>query len=127
MDADVVEARPPTSSVDRLRFIRADGARLAPFGDGTVESISSLHAVEHFGLGRYGDPIDPNACHDAMRSFVRVLKPGGWLYFSVPIGSERLEFNAQRVFAPHTMIKSLNDLDMRSFSAVDDQGDLVTD
>jgi hypothetical protein len=24
------------------------------------DSISSLHAIEHFGLGRYGDTIDVN-------------------------------------------------------------------
>jgi hypothetical protein len=35
---------------------------LTPYGstpDGYCDSLSCLHALEHFGLGRYGDPIDP--------------------------------------------------------------------
>jgi hypothetical protein len=87
-----------------------------------VESLSCLHAAEHFGLGRYTDPIDPDACFKAMAAIQRVLRPGGHLYFSVPVGAERLEFNAQRVFDPVTVQVTFNRLQLVSFAAVDDAG-----
>ncbi|HHY1437048.1 TPA: DUF268 domain-containing protein [Campylobacter jejuni] len=74
--------------------------------DNSVDSLSALCSVEHFGLRRYGDPIEPDAWEKALRSFQRVLKIGGKLYFSVPIGNEnRVCFNAHRVFKPETIIE----------------------
>ena len=58
-----------------------------------------------------------------MREFERVLRPGGKLYFSVPVGRERVEFNAHRVFAPRTVVSAFSKLALTSFSAVDDRGD----
>ena len=57
----------------------------------------------------------------------RVLAPGGRLYFSVPIGAERIEFNAQRVFAPQTILQTFAEhrLRLAAFSAVDDRGLLM--
>jgi SAM-dependent methyltransferase len=122
MDVQVVDIRPLTSDVRGLSFVQDDGARLDGIADGSVDSLSSLHAVEHFGLGRYGDPVDPDACFQAMESLARVLAPAGRLYFSVPIGRERVEFNAHRVFAPSTVLRSMPGLELVSFSAVDDAG-----
>jgi len=125
MPVTVVDIRPLSSNVPGLTFIQDDGTTLKSIPDNSIESLSSLHAVEHFGLGRYGDPVDPDACFKAMSALARVLKPGGRLYFSVPIGRERLEFNAQRVFSPRTIwwvFKKKLGLDIVSFSAVDDDG-----
>jgi hypothetical protein len=127
MDVEVVDIRPLPSPVPGLTFVQADGAKLETLPDDSVESLSSLHAVEHFGLGRYGDPVDPQACFSAMRSLARVLQPGGHLFFSVPIGVERVEFNAHRVFAPETVLRSFPSLSLKSFSAVDDGGKLHVD
>ena len=55
-----------------------------------------------------------------MRALARVLKPGGKLYFSVPIGIERVAFNAHRVFAPSTIRETFAELELVSFAAVDD-------
>lgn len=126
MPVAVIDVRPLQSSVSGLSFVQEDATSLSTIGTDTVESLSSLHAVEHFGLGRYGDPLDPSACFSAMASFKRVLRPGGRLYFSVPIGIERLEFNAQRVFAPDTILRAFAGLDLVSFAAVDDRGSLDT-
>ena len=95
---------------------------MADFADNSLESISSLHAVEHFGLGRYGDTVDPEACFDAMRAIQRVLKPGGRLYFSVPIGTQKVYFNSHRVFNPYTILEVFNDLQLLTFSVIDDKG-----
>ncbi len=122
MPCTVIDIRPLKSAVPGLTFIQDDATHMAGFHNNSVESLSSLHAVEHFGLGRYGDPIDPDACFKAMRAFARVLQPGGRLYISAPIGRERVEFNAHRVFAPQTILESFSTLRLVSFAAVDDRG-----
>jgi hypothetical protein len=124
MPVTVVDIRPLKSDIARLSFIQDDATSLRSFADDSVDSLSSLHAVEHFGLGRYGDPVDPGASFRMMRGLARVLKPGGRLYFSVPVGRERLEFNAHRVFSPHTVIDAVAPLRLVSFAAVDDAGNL---
>jgi len=125
MPVDVVDVRPLRGNVAGLNFVQSDGATLASFPDNSVESLSSLHAVEHFGLGRYGDPVDPDACFRAMNNLARILRPDGHLYFSVPIGKERVEFNAQRVFSPQTILAHFGALKLLSFCAVDAKGDFV--
>jgi SAM-dependent methyltransferase len=62
-----------------------------------------------------------------MHSLERVLKPGGRLYFSVPMGRERVEFNAHRVFASSTIVNTFTRLSLLSFSLVDDDGALHED
>lgn len=119
---EVVDVRPLVSNVAGLKFIKDDATLLANFGDNSLESISTLHAAEHFGLGRYGDPVDPDAHVKFMNSLVRVLKPGGRLYFSVPTGRERLEFNAHRILSPNTVVAGLAGLELISFSLVNDNG-----
>jgi SAM-dependent methyltransferase len=125
MPVTVVDVRPLTSEVQGLSFVQEDAAALRTFADESIESLSSLHAVEHFGLGRYGDPVDPSAPSRMMRTLSRVLKPGGRLYFSVPVGRERLEFNAHRVFAPRSVMEAFPALQLVSFAAISDEGELL--
>jgi hypothetical protein len=122
MPVIVMDIRPLASNVPGLKFVQADATNLLGVSDDSVASLSSLHATEHFGLGRYADPIDPEACFKAMAAMQRVLRPGGRLYFSVPVGFERLEFNAQRVFDPRTILTTFHGLQLVSFAAVDDAG-----
>ncbi len=127
MPVTVIDIRLIQSKVPGLTFTQADATSLAGIASETVDSISSLHAAEHFGLGRYSDPVDPQACFQFMHRLERVLKPGGRLYFSVPIGWERVEFNANRVFASSTIVKAFPRLSLLSFSLVDDAGALHED
>jgi SAM-dependent methyltransferase len=122
MPVTVMDVRALPSLVDGLTFVQSDASNLKHFGSSGLESVSSLHAIEHFGLGRYGDPVNPDAPFEAMRALVSVLGPGGILYLAVPIGVERLEFNAHRVFAPSTILQALAGLRLVSFSAIDDEG-----
>ena len=121
MSVTVVDIRPLPMAVEGLTLVVADAKTLDGVPSASVTSLSSLHAIEHFGLGRYGDPVDPAACFVAMHSLARVLAPGGRLYFAVPIGVERLVFNAHRVFAPETVLSTFAELDLISFAAVDDR------
>ena len=126
MPVTVVDVRPLTSEVPGLNFLQSDGANLSAIETESVLSLSCLHAIEHFGLGRYGDEINPEGPFLAMKEFARVLRPGGRLYLSTPIGRERVQFNAHRVFSPNTILSECP-LDLVSFAAVDDDGRLQLD
>ena len=127
MPITAIDIRPMESNIRGLTFLQDDAAELANLADNSVHSLSTLHVAEHFGLGRYTDPIDPHACFRFMASLQRVLAPGGRLYFSVPVGRERVEFNAHRVFAPQTILTSFSNLQLISFSFVGDDGNLYED
>jgi hypothetical protein len=49
MPVSVMDIRPLTSNVPGLTFVQADAINLLGISDGSVESLSSLHATEHFG------------------------------------------------------------------------------
>jgi hypothetical protein len=127
MPVTAVDIRPLESNVRGLTFVQDDATELSRFESDSVASLSTLHAAEHFGLGRYSDPIDPDACFKFMNALQRVLAPGGRLYFSVPVGRERVEFNAHRVFAVQTILDAFSGLRLVSFSFVGDEGDLHED
>lgn len=46
----------------------------------------SLSSFDHDGLGRYGDPINPNGDLVAMEMVKNVTKEDGLLFLTVPIG-----------------------------------------
>ena len=100
----------------------AGNAAILPFQDDSLVSLSSLHVIEHVGLGRYGDPLDPEGTRRAAGELERVLQPGGRLFLSVPVGRERVCFNAHRVHAPRTIQSFLPSLRLHSFALVDDAG-----
>lgn len=120
MDVHMIDIRPLSADVEGLQFIQADATDLAPIKDQTMDSVSSLHAAEHFGLGRYGDSIDPDGHLKFMSNLQRVLQPGGRLYFSVPVGRERIEFNAHRVLSPETVLNAFDGLELVSLDGVVD-------
>jgi len=94
----MIDIRPIELELQNLYFKSGSILNL-PFEDNSIESLSSLCVVEHIGLGRYGDPIDPWGSEKAIQELTRVLKPGGNLYFSVPVDQEcRVYFNAHRAF-----------------------------
>ena len=99
----MVDLRPLPVKLDTLRFL--EGSILAlPFADHSVASVSSLCVVEHIGLGRYGDPLDPEGSVKALQELKRIVQPGGDLYVSVPIDDvDRIYFNAHRAFAETTL------------------------
>lgn len=112
----LIDVRPLDISVPGLHFIQADATMLEGIEDDSLESLSALCSLEHFGLGRYGDPIDPESFFKAMSSIARVMKPGGLCYIAVPIGYEHVEYNAHRVFYAQTVVDAAKPLVLKSFS-----------
>jgi hypothetical protein len=121
MEVTMIDIRPLNVKVEGLNFKQGNATDLSNIKDGTIESLSCLHALEHFGLGRYGDPVNPNAYIKALQEMQRVIKPEGVLYLSVPIGDEeRVCFNAHRVFDPLTIINNLKDMKLLEFAFIKD-------
>ena len=116
INVNVIDIRPFDFEADNLYTIVGDATYLDHIPDDSVESISALCSLEHFGLGRYGDPIDPEACFKCFDNIQKKIKQGGKLYISVPIGRERVEFNAHRVFFASTILESFSQMKLIEFS-----------
>lgn len=123
---DVADIRALVSKVPNLNYVQANMMEDVPVSMvGKYDSVSCLHALEHFGLGRYGDPLDAAGHLKGLYQLQRTLKNGGRLYLSVPIGTQRIEFNAHRVFAIKSVMKMVGKyFSLDSFHYVDDVGDL---
>lgn len=116
----MLDIRPLAIKLDNLEFLQTDATNMVNIATNSIQSLSSLHAVEHFGLGRYGDPIDPEGYVKTINEMTRILKPGGFLLFSVPVGKQALEFNAHRIFDPVFVRKLFSKLSLIEFSYIDD-------
>lgn len=113
---EVFDVRSVSTHIPGVVFKQADlmsRDSLPKFENGYCDSLSCLHAIEHFGLGRYGDPIDPKGYEQGIANMALLLKPEGVFYLSTPIGCERVEFNANRVFDPRNLIRLANSHGLR--------------
>lgn len=127
-EIEVMDLR-PLSPVRNVTFTQRDIMSENPAHDGYTDSLSCLHAAEHFGLGRYGDPVDYDGHRKGFAQLSRMVLPGGRFYFSVPIGEDqRIEFDAHRVFSVPYLLDMVSEVfDVLSFAYIDDAGDLKTD
>lgn len=115
-NVDLIDIRPLDREVDGLQFTHSDATNLDSINDNSIESLSALCSLEHFGLGRYGDEIDPDACFKCFNAISRKVKSGGNIYLSVPVGKEHIEFNAHRVFCASTIVDSFPQFDLKEYS-----------
>lgn len=126
VETTFVDYRPLKASLSGLTSIAGNILDL-PFADNSVNSLSCLHVIEHIGLGRYGDPIDPQGSVKAARELQRIVSSGGRLFLSLPIGRERICFNAHRVHDPDTVLEMFPQMKLIQFSYVDDAGNYHED
>lgn len=126
---EVIDIRPLSRTIPNIKFIQTDIMKTIPNHlSGHCDSLSCLHALEHFGLGRYGDPVICDGHIVGLNNIYSILKQGGKLYLSTPIGPQRIEFNAHRVFSVSYLLENLkNKYTLDCFSYIDDQGDLHED
>jgi hypothetical protein len=119
--------RPAEISLSNLESGQADICAL-PFSNGSIRSLSCMHVVEHVGLGRYGDPLDPEGDLKAMAELKRVLAPGGDLLFVVPVGKPRIQYNAHRIYSYDQVRGAFAGFELKEFSLIPDDranGDLI--
>lgn len=116
----MLDIRPLSMQIQNLQFQQTNCMDMNQISDGSIASLSSFHAIEHFGLGRYGDPIDPLGHQKAIAEMKRIICDDGSIYFSVPIGMQRIEFNAHRIFDPLEIIRLFEGFELVEFSAIDD-------
>lgn len=125
-DIEVIDIRPlRIAAHEQIKFVQGNLMEPDPSLLEACDSLSCLHALEHFGLGRYGDPIDPDGHLKGFNNLYRMLKKNGVLYISFPIGESGVHFNAHRVFDPREILEwAKNKFELLRFDYVDDAGDL---
>lgn len=124
-EIEVFDIRPLQEEIPNVIFHQLDLMNVDNLEIEKVDSISCLHALEHFGLGRYGDPICFEGYLVGFKNITKLLEPGGKFYFSVPLGEQRIEFHAHRVFSLACLVRLVSDdFDIDSFSYIDDENTL---
>ncbi len=119
VNCTLIDIRPFPVKVEGLDFIQADATNLESLKDNSLDSISSLHAIEHFGLGRYGDDIDPFAWKKVFNAISRKMKRGAFFYLGLPVGNKnKVIYNAHRIFEPATVVHALPYLELESFAYI---------
>ena len=70
----------------------------------TFDYIFTYSSLEHSGLGRYGDPLNPWGDIMAVAEAWCVAKPGARLAIGLPTsvsaGYDHIQFNANRIYGP---------------------------
>ena len=73
-----------------------------------ADAVVSYSSIEHSGLGRYGDELDPDADADAMAQAWCMLRPGGLAFIGLPmtcVDAGMIEFNAHRIYGLRRLAK----------------------
>lgn len=120
---EIIDIRKFESFDENLEYFTGDAMNLSNFHDESIESISSLHAIEHFGLGRYGDPLNPSGHVQALKEIQRVLKKDGWFYLSFPAGIPRVLFNDKRIVDVGLPEQIMDECELVEFIAIPGVGE----
>jgi len=117
-EVDVLDVRPLQSSITGLEFVVGDATKeLVRFED-KYDSVSCLHSLEHFGLGRYGDKIEVDGHLKGLVNISKCVSAGGSFYLSVPLGANTIEFNTQRLLLPRWPIDLLVNFELLSYTEI---------
>jgi len=122
-EVTLLDIRDLENNIPGLTIIKGDAQVGFPEIQAKFESVSSLHSIEHFGLGRYGDTIDPNGHIKGLINIASLVDRGGYFYISFPIGESKIEFNAQRVLPPDFPFKYLPDFTLVEFVLIPWKGE----
>ena len=92
----------------RLRFVRGDILKLPLLND-HFDLIINCSAIEHVGLsGRYGvNENRPDGDLEAMKHLRELMKPGGTMILTVPVGQDAVFSPLHRVYGKQRLPKLL--------------------
>lgn len=121
----LVDVRPLKIEIPGLSVVIGDAQSNLSDNIGVFESVSSLHCIEHFGLGRYRDPLDKDGHIKGIGNISECVDSKGSLFISFPIGKERVEFNEQRVIDPMWPILQLKDFKLKKFVLIPWRGEPI--
>lgn len=83
------------------------------------QSVSCMHVLEHVGLGRYGDKLDPQGDLKAASELSRIVQSGGSLLIVEPINRiPRLSFNAHRIYSPVQVLDMFSGFSLIEFTLI---------
>lgn len=117
--------RPAPITLSNLSSEHIDLLKL-PFKTNSVLSLSCMHVIEHIGLGRYGDQINPKGDIQAISELKRVLAPEGLLLIVVPVGKNAIvRFNAHRVYKFDQIMEAFDPLKLMNFTLITDIGKYI--
>ena len=91
-----VEYNVPKCSDSRIKVLKYE--EFAKKDSPEYDIIVTYSSVEHSGLGRYGDPLNPDGDYETMQTIKRSLKKDGLLFWGAPVGSDALVWNAHRIY-----------------------------
>jgi hypothetical protein len=112
---EIIDVRPVKANIPDLVSLLGNAQENLVEIHGKFSSVSSLHSIEHFGLGRYGDPLDPEGHVKGLLNISNLVEVGGFLYVSFPIGKPTTQFNAQRIIHPEWPVDLLKDFTLEQF------------
>jgi len=115
MNVTLLDIRPLKVKIPNLTVEIGDAQKPLKEHEGSFKSVSSLHAIEHFGLGRYGDNLDVEGHRKGLVHIAETVAKDGHLYVSFPIGKASVEFNEQRVIDPMFAQNVLTDFTLEEF------------
>lgn len=115
MNVTVLDVRPLEIEIPGLQVLLGNAQKELVGQVKMHESVSSLHSIEHFGLGRYGDQLDPSGHYLGLQNISECVSDGGHFYVSFPIGHENVEFNSQRVVDPLWAVENLPEFQLEEF------------
>lgn len=124
VDVKFYDYRPALLNLSNLESGKIDLTNIF-FESNSIESVSCMHTVEHIGLGRYGDPIDPDGDIKAINELKRIVKKGGNLLFVTPIGKPKIMFNAHRIYSYEMIMEAMIGFTLKEFSMIYDNHDFI--
>ncbi len=98
-----VDARATDKEPEGWTFVRGSAFDASLFEPNSFDWVISLGALEHFGLGFYGDPKAQDGDMLTMFAVEQWLKPGGSMYFDVPCNPKDEQTPHYRTYAPGSL------------------------
>lgn len=111
----IVSTHPRLRSQDYRRM----AVQLAAEG-GQVDWVATFSSLEHSGLGRYGDALNPEGDREALQQAWCMLKPGGALILGLPMSCTEkgfVEFNAHRYYGFARLAHIASNYELVGFSS----------